>query len=253
MAYRWIKLYGEIRHDTKLSDFSNDWFGILIKLFLIADEIGKDGLIPGRASQGGYSRQDLATELKTTPDNLNAVLLRLRRGGNMASILKTFPNGDIFITNYKKRQAKPPSAEAEAVAERVKKYRENVTTLKRDGNEEITTPRKITERLQKDIKKEDPPIVPPKGGHTLTKIKESKDTWERVLSDLKLHLNKTNYDTWLIGTFALGYHGDVLVVHVPSTFVIDWLSKRLRSKIDSAMINILGRKVEVEYRTDACS
>ena len=129
MARPWIKLWTEIHGDTKLSDLSNDWFGILIKLFLIADKVGKDGLIPGRASQGGYSRPDLATELKTTPDNLNAVLLRLRRGGNMAAIVKTFPNGDIFITNYKKRQEKPPSAEPEAVAERVKKHRENVTSL----------------------------------------------------------------------------------------------------------------------------
>lgn len=129
MAKPWIKVWTEILNDTKLSDLNNDWFGILIKLFLIADKIGKDGLIPGRASQGGYSRQDLAAALKTTPDNLNAVLLRLRRGGNMAAILKTFSNGDIFITQYKKRQQKPPSAEPEAVAERVKKYRGKETTL----------------------------------------------------------------------------------------------------------------------------
>lgn len=196
MARPWIKVYGEIRHDTKLSDFSNDWFGILIKLFLIADEVGKDGMIPGRASQGGYSRQDLATELKTTPDELNAVLLRLRRGGNMAAIVKTFPNGDIFITNYKKRQQKPPSAEPEAIAERVKKHRENVTTLKRECNDQITTPRKITERYKKEFKKDNPPIVPPEGGRKLRYILENRTTKEKINVRADNNVDARNQTPW---------------------------------------------------------
>ena len=97
------------------------------------DEIGKDGLIPGHAARGGYSRLDLAREVQTTPDILDKLLRKLGRKSSEPSthppITQRLKNGDLFITNYEKRQRKPPSAEPEAVAERQKKFRENVTSL----------------------------------------------------------------------------------------------------------------------------
>ena len=133
MARPWIKLWTEIRHDPKLSNLTNEQFGILVKLFIIADEIGKNGLIPGHAARGGYSREDLAAELKTTPLILNRLVRNLSRKSTdqnaQPPICQCERSGDIFFTNYEKRQKKPPSAEREAVAERVQRHRASETQL----------------------------------------------------------------------------------------------------------------------------
>ena len=133
MSRPWIKLWTEILHDPKLSNLNNEQFGIFIKLLIIADEIDKDGLIPGHAARGGYSREDLAREVHTTNNNLNKLLAILGRKYHQPStqlpITQRLKNGDILITNYEKRQRRKDSDTPEAVAERVKKHRENVTPL----------------------------------------------------------------------------------------------------------------------------
>lgn len=169
MARPWIKLWTEIRHDLKLSDFNAEEFGILVTLFLIAEEIGMDGLIPKSKSKGGYNRKELIEEVGTTQEIFNKLLRKLQS----RSICRTLDDRSLLIENYAKRQALKPSDKPEAVAERVRKYR----ALKRPRNADVTPLDKDKER---DKDKDNPSIIPPKGGRKLRYVLQNTITKEKI-------------------------------------------------------------------------
>lgn len=153
MPLSWIKLYIEILDDPKMDGFTNEEFGLWVKLLLLAGKVNKDGLIPRSLADGGWRVGTIATMLRTSPQKMSAVLSKCRRR-NMVTYSQS---GDILLKNFSKRQHRPPSAKAEAVAERVHKYREMKRGSNKASNGIVTT----TEQTQT---REDKTPLPPTGG-----------------------------------------------------------------------------------------
>ncbi len=63
-------------------------------------------------------------------------------------------------------------------------------------------------------------------------------TWEAALGRLQLQVNRPSYETWLRETTGLVLEDGVLVVGVPTTFAAEWLERRLRSVIESAVASV---------------
>ena len=133
MSRPWIKLWTEIFHDMKLRGFTTEEFGLFVKLLIIAEEIGRDGLIPGRASRGGFSREELANYCKVSRKNL---LSFVKKGVDKGIIARqsedlkvTTKNDDLLIVNFEKRQRRKPADTPERTRERKQKSREKLSHL----------------------------------------------------------------------------------------------------------------------------
>ena len=64
--------------------------------------------------------------------------------------------------------------------------------------------------------------------------------WNTALGQLQLKVTRPNYDTWLKGTEGIRLEPGALVVGVPSEFIKEWLSTRMRSLVCQALGEILG-------------
>jgi len=114
----WVKLYTEVNEDPKIGSLTWAQRGIWSALLALA----------GRLDY--RDENDKETGLLDTPQN-TAWHLRCP-AEEFGDALKAFQErgmidereGLLYITNYAKRQARPPSASREAVAKRVKRHRE---------------------------------------------------------------------------------------------------------------------------------
>ncbi|MEN6507016.1 MAG: hypothetical protein ABFD92_20975 [Planctomycetaceae bacterium] len=129
----WIKLYTEILRDPKMGRLTDRQGWTFTRLLLLAGTV--DGGTLG-------SLEDIAWSLRIQPVDLSDDLAVLSELG----MVEQSQIGDWTVVNFEKRQARPPSAEPEAVTERVKRHREN---MKRECNEDVTT-------LQRGVTPSDP-------------------------------------------------------------------------------------------------
>jgi chromosomal replication initiator protein len=77
--------------------------------------------------------------------------------------------------------------------------------------------------------------------------------WQRVLSRLQVDTGEAHYDTYLRGTRGLAYDPGASVIRVAAAnpFHVPWLESKLSSAIHSAVAEILGAPVRVEFHPDA--
>ena len=77
--------------------------------------------------------------------------------------------------------------------------------------------------------------------------------WQRVLSLLKLNTGEAHFDTYLRGTRGLAYDPGASVIRVAAAnpFHVPWLEGKLSSSIHTAVAEIVGGPVRVEFVTDA--
>jgi len=106
MANFWMKLYVEILDDPKVGRIPEYLFARMIKLFLVAKETNRDGLLPPVS--------ELAWRLRTDEGSISTTLAAL---GLIGVVRETTP-GIWLVVNFAKRQA------AESSAERVKNFRQ---------------------------------------------------------------------------------------------------------------------------------
>jgi chromosomal replication initiator protein len=71
--------------------------------------------------------------------------------------------------------------------------------------------------------------------------------WNTALGQLQLHVTRPNYDTWLKDTEGLRVEAGTFVVGVPTEFIKEWLSTRMRSLVSQTIGSILGRPTEVTF------
>jgi len=71
--------------------------------------------------------------------------------------------------------------------------------------------------------------------------------WSAALGQLQIHVTRPNYDTWLKDTEGLRFNDGEFVVGVPTEFVREWLSTRMRSLVAQAVGNIVGQAVDVSF------
>jgi hypothetical protein len=124
----WIKLYTEILNDPKMGRLTDRQFRTCVSVFLLAGMIDEDSVIGTTGDIAWHlraDREDVAEDL--------AVLARL-------GILELDDDNESWIVrNFERRQARPPSAEPDAVSARVKRHR---AKLQGDGNEDVTAPQR---------------------------------------------------------------------------------------------------------------
>ncbi len=82
----------------------------------------------------------------------------------------------------------------------------------------------------------------------------SSELWETALRDLSLQMSKATFDTWLRGTWIVGYEPpadgvepDRFVIRVKSEYAVGWLSHRLAPVVVRTLERLVGRPVQVEF------
>ncbi|MDF2720771.1 MAG: dnaA [Paenibacillus sp.] len=77
-------------------------------------------------------------------------------------------------------------------------------------------------------------------GHT-------NELWQQVLSVIQSKLSKPSFDTWLKSTKASIFTETQLVICAPTDFARDWLESRYKKMIGQAVLEYMGRQVEVKF------
>lgn len=79
--------------------------------------------------------------------------------------------------------------------------------------------------------------------------------WQRVLSRLQLNIGEAHFDTYLRGTRGLAYDPSASVIRVAAAnpFHVPWLEGKLSSTIHTAVANIVGGPVRVEFVADVAA
>jgi DNA-binding transcriptional regulator YhcF (GntR family) len=154
----WIKLYTEILSDPKMGRMTDRQYRTCINLFLIGGQVDNDGELA--------STDDIAWKLRMDAAAVSDDLAELAKLGIVED-----RDGIWYVTKWQKRQAKPPSAENEEVAKRVREHRER--KRQREGNEDVTS---LHDDVTSDVT-------------TLEKIREEKnredganhaDAWDEI-------------------------------------------------------------------------
>jgi hypothetical protein len=125
----WVKLYTEILDDPDQGTLTWAERGIWSALLALAGKLDhrERGYETGRLD----TLERVAWHLRCSLDELSSAITAFTERGMVDE-----RDGILYVTNYAKRQARPPSARPEAVAERVRRYRERQA----NGNEVDTTP-----------------------------------------------------------------------------------------------------------------
>ena len=80
------------------------------------------------------------------------------------------------------------------------------------------------------------------------RIETATQAWEAALASLELQVSRPIFRTWLKDTVGLSLEGDRIVVGAPSTFVAEWLEKRMSSLIESSLAHVMGRRMEARFQ-----
>ncbi|MFN8525225.1 MAG: chromosomal replication initiator protein DnaA [Chloroflexota bacterium] len=76
-------------------------------------------------------------------------------------------------------------------------------------------------------------------------MREPTKIWEAALGELRLVMNKANFDSYLAATTATELEGDELIVAVQNPLVRETLEQRFRPAIHRALFDVLGRPCRV--------
>jgi len=76
---------------------------------------------------------------------------------------------------------------------------------------------------------------------------ELQQAWGSVLTQLQTDMPRASYETWVLGTEALGLENDVLLVSTRNEYARDWLESRLTSTIQRLLVGILNRSISVQF------
>ena len=77
--------------------------------------------------------------------------------------------------------------------------------------------------------------------------------WKACLGKLQLQTTKSNFDTWLRDSSAVSCQESVLVVEVSSSFVAEWLEKRLSNVIQRTVSELANVPLQVQFRVQGAS
>lgn len=78
-------------------------------------------------------------------------------------------------------------------------------------------------------------------------MSELQQAWSSVLTQLQMDMPRASFETWVLGTQALGLENDVLLVSTRNAYARDWLESRLTSTVQRLLVGILNRSVYVKF------
>jgi len=182
----WVKLYTEINRDPKMARLTWAHKGVWAALLALAGELDRRN---GDGSENGEldTFENTAWRLRCDPDTLSDALKTFTEHNMIHTV-----EGILYVTNYPKRQARPPSASRKAVRQRVAEYRaqlhnEAVTGALRVGddqahwrNEDVTTLQDDVTRCNEDVT----PLEEKRVDTEEIQIREEADSSSLVTGDL---------------------------------------------------------------------
>lgn len=143
----WVKLYTELNRDPKMAPFTWAQKGIWAALLALAGELD---IRNGHGIETGelQSIEDIAWSIRCDISELTEAVQAFSRPakGQTRGMLYE-QDGVLFMTNYPKRQARPPSARPEATRERKRRQRardaqaqrqEDVSLARHDPSQPVT-------------------------------------------------------------------------------------------------------------------
>jgi hypothetical protein len=98
-TFYWIKLYHELLTNPGMGKLDDHTWRRAIELFLVAGDYAREGALP--------PLDDIAWELRTTPDDILQALLKLAE----LSVVGSLDQENWAIVNFARRQAAVTSAE----------------------------------------------------------------------------------------------------------------------------------------------
>jgi chromosomal replication initiator protein len=78
--------------------------------------------------------------------------------------------------------------------------------------------------------------------------KSAQHVWEAALGELQIHVNKSNYHTWLKGTIGLNCQDGQFIIGVPNTFVAEYLDRNQRSLIEKVLTDLTQQELQVLFQ-----
>jgi hypothetical protein len=78
-------------------------------------------------------------------------------------------------------------------------------------------------------------------------MSDLQQAWSSVLTQLQMDMPRASFETWVLGTQALGLENDVLLVSTRNAYARDWLDSRLTSTVQRLLVGILNRSVSVKF------
>jgi len=78
-------------------------------------------------------------------------------------------------------------------------------------------------------------------------IPEHNNIWSATLGLLEMKIPKASFETWLKDTFVLSSSNNVLTIGVSSLFVSEWLNKKMKFQIESAIKEVSSVKTKVLF------
>jgi chromosomal replication initiator protein len=75
-----------------------------------------------------------------------------------------------------------------------------------------------------------------------------RQMWEAALGSLELQVSRPSYATWLKDTTGLSYANNRMVVGAPSTFVAQWLERRMSSLIEATLSQVAAWPTTVQFQ-----
>lgn len=76
----------------------------------------------------------------------------------------------------------------------------------------------------------------------------ASELWKGALSELRVQMTKSTFDSWLVGTTAV-WDGEALVIHCRSVQAINWLDARLRALVERSVESVAGTPYPVRFVT----
>lgn len=126
----WVKLWTEMLDDPKMGRLTDRQHRLCTNLFCLAGIVDNEGRLLSTADIGYKVRRSDLADLEADLQALAAV-----------NILECGEGGIWQLVHFGNRNERPPSAQPEAVKERVARYRET----KRECNDDVTTlPKNVT-------------------------------------------------------------------------------------------------------------
>ena len=78
-------------------------------------------------------------------------------------------------------------------------------------------------------------------------MSDLQQAWGSVLTQLQMDMPRASFETWVLGTEALGLENDVLLVSTRNAYARDWLESRLTSTVQRLLVGILNLSVSVKF------
>ena len=78
-------------------------------------------------------------------------------------------------------------------------------------------------------------------------MESAHDIWLKALGELQTQVSRANYNTWLRSTLGVSHEGSLFTVGTPSTFVAEWLTRRLCSLVKKTLTHVIGEETDVEF------